>query len=146
MPVEASIITSLGLVHMVCSAQVTMDEIRTHSQNCYARPDYRPGMPEIVDLSQVTDTTFGFDDLLVYVKELQHNQTIKGVSTTVCIVAPDGIPEMMAQMFASLAATNGEAMNIHILPGYPEVLAVLDMPAANMSHFPDFCRTEAHLL
>ena len=48
-------------------------------------------------------------------------------------------------MYENLSAASNAPFHVDVVPGYPEVLAVLNLPDDGLQHLPDFCRHESLL-
>ncbi len=146
MPVTATIIPQLSLVHVVGTGTLTEDELRSALTKCYAQPDYRFGMPEIADMSQVGFIDTRFDIHQSFVKELATLHADQGAALHVIFLGLTGQPALMVEMFRNLVAAQDPKAKIETANGYPEVLALLDLPAESIRHFPESCQQVRHLL
>lgn len=146
MPVTANVIVPLSLVHVVCSGHVTAAETRKALLDCYADPAYRWGMPEVSDMTQAASVDSGFEDTMEFIKEFQVLHADNNSSLRLLIVAPAVQVADMVKMFSSIVTALEYHMTADVVAGYPEVLALLDLPPENIVHFPEFCRSEQHLM
>lgn len=146
MPVTAKIVPSLSLVYVEYIGKVNVPQAQKALRNCFASPNYRIEMNKIADLTKITELDSGFTEVLEFVKETSAQYEEKKPSTKLCIVADETVSAKAAQMFADLAAAVHHPGDIHIVPGFPEVLAILNLPDKALNSLPKQCRVEAHLL
>lgn len=146
MPVSFTIMPELNLVHIVYSGAVTITELEDEFTRCYQHADYRAGMAEVSDLSQVTAVNIGFDEMHSYAKRSFEEHTVRAVPVTLCIVGGSDVTDPAVAMYEGLAAATNIPITMHEAQGYPEVLALLNLPPESLSRFPEFCRTESHLI
>lgn len=146
MPVSGTVISPLNLVHVIYTGTVTMAENRAEFVRLYSLEAHAPGFPEICDLSQAGSFDIGFDEMLAFVKYAQAAYTRLGTLPTMIIVAPPHVDQHTADMYYELATSMSDDRAVHVVQGYPEVLALLDLDPSDITHFPEFCRNESHLL
>jgi len=106
---------------------------------------YRFGMPEIADMSQVGFNDTRFDIHQPFVKELAALHADQGAARHVISLGLTGQPAQMVEMFRNLVAAQDPKAKIEEANGYPEVLALLDLPAEAIRHFPGSCQQDSHL-
>lgn len=146
MPVSLTIIPELNLVHIIYSGRVTPLELIEKTQACYQRPEYRPGMSEISDFFQVTTFEIGYDEMHNFTTHSK--KTHGGVDTgmDICLVGSTKASEPAILMYEALIAAKDIPIRLHVVPGYPEALATLNLPEDSLKYFPENCHTERHLL
>ncbi len=146
MPVTAQILPEISVVHVVCSGHVKAEETRKALLEAYADPAYTWGMPEVSDMTQTLSVDAGFDETMEFIKEFQCLHADNNSSLRLLIVAPAEQVEDMVKMFSGIVAALEYHMTADVVAGYPEVLAILDLPPDALNYFPEFCRSETHLL
>ncbi len=146
MPVNARVVAPLSLVYVEYSGKVRVDEAERALNACFASPSYSIEMDKVADLTKVSELDAGFTEIRNFAKNLSLQYEVKKPATKLCIVANTSISERSAQMFADLAATVNHPGDIHIVPGFPEVLTILGLPNDALALLPARCRTEASLL
>lgn len=146
MPVTAKIVPPLSLVYVEYTGKVNVPQAQKALRKCFASPKYRIEMDKVADLTKITELESGFTEILEFAKETSAQYEAKKPSTKLCIVADNTVSEKAAQMFADLAAATHHPGEIHIVPGFPEVLAILNLPNNALKSLPKQCRTEAYLL
>lgn len=146
MPVSLTIIPELNLVHIIYAGRVTPQELFDETQACYKRPEYKSGMSEVSDFFDVTSFKIGYDEM--------HNFTTRSDEThgqlehpiDICLVGSSKVSEPAILMYEGMIAAKEIPINLYVVPGYPEALAVLNLPEDSLKHFPESCQTERHLL
>ncbi|MCH2068368.1 hypothetical protein [Shimia sp.] len=145
MPISVSVIPELQVVHNVYTGRVTIQDLYDEQTKRHQNPAFEMGMPGINDLSQVTEVDIGFDEMMAYAK--QTTETYRDVTEPIQLVLVGETPITAAAMamYENLSAASNAPFEVTVVPGYPEVLALLNLPAAGLAYFPDFCRKESHL-
>ena len=146
MPIEFTFIEPLNLIHRVFSGPITLDEMRKEFEARYSHPDYRPGMAEVVDLTAAKDPAVPFEELLDYVNSVAKFHFKRGDVIQLFLVGNTQEIDAAVEMYENLVAATDMPMDVHVVRGYPEVLALLDLPPESLRHFPENCRSEQHLL
>ncbi|MBE1291170.1 MAG: hypothetical protein JJ868_09645 [Shimia sp.] len=146
MPVSLTIIPELNLVHIIYSGRVTPQELFDETQACYQRPEYRSGMAEISDFFQVTSFEIGYDEMHDFTTRSQSTHGGVGTGMDICLVGSTKVSEPAILMYEGLIAAKEIPIRLHVVPGYPEALAMLDLPEDSLKYFPERCRSERHLL
>ena len=146
MPAVVSILTELPAVHMFFSGRTDIKDMRASISEAYTLSEYRPGMPEICDLRNLTEFDVGFDEMMQFAKDSRDLHAARGKITDLLVIAPTDPSHDLASMFEVLSSTVGNSLTVHIVKGYPEVFALLDLSPELMSALPANCVTERHLL
>jgi hypothetical protein len=146
MPVSLTIIPELNLVHIIYSGQVTPKELFEETQACYQRPEYRSGMAEISDFFQVTSFEIGYDEVHEFTTHSKQTHGSVDSGMDICLVGSNKVSDPAILMYESMIAAKEIPIRLHILPGYPEAFAVLNLPEDSLKYFPETCHTERHLL
>lgn len=146
MPIENKILSPAPLAYRRFSGHVTMDELSASSQALHADPAYVPGTHTVVDMLDVTDFDIGFDQMREFAALTRNRHSARGKPVHIFIVCSSEQGRWLAEMFRALADLEPGMANIDILHGFPEVLALLDLPPDTIELFPEDCRSEAHLL
>ncbi len=146
MPVSLTIIPELDLVHIIYTGKVTPQELFEETQACYRRPEYRPGMSEVSDFFQVTSFEIGYDEMNEFTR--RSNQTHGSLNSPIdiCLVGSTKVSEPAILMYEGLIAAKNIPIRLHVVPGYPEMLATLNLPEECLEFFPDLGHQERHLL
>ncbi len=146
MPVSVSVIPELNVVHIVYWGRLTIQDLIDETIKRHQNPAFQVGMPGVNDLTQVTEIDIGFDEMLTYTK--QALETYREVTTPIqlCLVGDTKATAAAVAMYENLSAATNAPFHLHIVQGYPEVLAVLNLPPDSLKHFPEFCHRESHLL
>ncbi len=146
LPISVSVIPELNIVHNVYSGRVTIQDLFDEQTKRHQNPAFVMGMPAVNDLSQVTEVDIGFDEMMAYAQKTL--ETYRNVTTPIQLVLVGETQATSAAMamYENLSAASNAPFLVEVVPGYPEVLAVLNLPPEGMHHLPDFCRQESHLL
>ncbi len=146
LPISVSVISELQLVHNVYSGRVTIQDLYDEQIKRHDNPDFVMGMPAVNDLSQVTEVDIGFDEMMAYAKKTM--QLYRDVTEPIqlVLVGETAVTTAAMAMYENLSAASNAPFEVTVVPGYPEVLALLNLPEEGLAHFPDFCREESHLL
>ena len=146
MPVSVSVIPELNIVHNVYLGRVTIQDLFDEQTKRHQNPNFVIGMPAVNNLSQVTEVDIGFDEMMAYAKQTM--ETYRDVTEPIQIVLVGETQATAAAMamYENLSAASSAPLHVDVVRGYPEVLAVLNLPEDGLQHLPDFCRQESHLL
>ncbi len=146
MPISVSVISELQLVHNVYSGRVTIQDLYDEQIKRHDNPDFVMGIPAVNDLSQVTEVDIGFDEMMAYAQQTM--ETYRDVTEPIQLVLVGETPVTTAAMamYENLSAASNAPFEVTVVPGYPEVLALLNLPEEGLAYFPDFCQRESHLL
>ncbi|WP_412553623.1 hypothetical protein [Shimia sp. MIT1388] len=146
MPISVSVISELQLVHNVYSGRVTIQDLYDEQIKRHDNPAFVMGIPAINDLSQVTEVDIGFDEMMAYAQHTM--ETYRDVTEPIqlVLVGETAVTTAAMAMYENLSAASNAPFEVTVVPGYPEVLALLNLPAEGLAFFPDFCREESHLL
>ncbi|SMP20267.1 hypothetical protein [Shimia sagamensis] len=143
MPVTFEVIPALSLVHYVYSGNITVDDPQINS---YDHPLYHFDMAEVADVSRVSGYDIGFGEMRNFITRSREQQTKVMRETPLLVV---GTPHQMQagiDLYSGLASAISVPYVLQQVAGYPEVLALLDLPSESIGLFPEDCQTEAHLL
>ena len=146
MPIENQILGPHPIAYRRFHGRITMAELAASSEALHADPGYTPGTPTVVDMLEVEGFDIGFDEMQRFATLTQERHTTRGEDAEICIVCTSDQGSFLAEMFRSLADIQEGMVTIHILHGFPEVLATLDLPPELINQFPPHCREESHLL
>ncbi|SMP20337.1 hypothetical protein [Shimia sagamensis] len=146
MPIENKILSPAPLAYRRFSGHVTMDELTSSSLALHADPAFVPGTHTVVDMLDVTDFDIGFDQMKEFAALTQNRHRDRGAPVHIFIVCSSEQGRWLAEMFRALADLAPGMASVEILHGFPEILALLDLPAETLSLFPEDCQTESHLL
>ncbi len=146
MPVSLTIIPELNLVHIIYSGRVTPQELFDETQACYQRPEYRSGMAEISDFFEVTSFEIGYDEMHDFTTHSKSTHGGVDSGMDICLVGSTKVSESAILMYEGLIAAKELPIRLHVVPGYPEALALLDLPEDSLKYFPESCQSERHLL
>jgi hypothetical protein len=146
MPINVTIIPELSLVHNVYSGVVTIQDLYDEQIKRDSHPTFKMGMPGVNDLSQVTDVDIGFDEMLAYAKHTMELYRYVTEPIHLVLVGETQATATAMAMYENLSAATNAPFHVHVVRGYPEVLATLNLPSDSLKHFPEFCRDEGHLL
>ncbi len=146
MPITTSVLPDLSLVLRIYSGKVTMAELRSAVLQAYAHPDYNNTMAEIDDLMGAESVDIGFAEMMEFAKEAQANYQKRGFMPKHCFLANEKRSDAVVMMYRELSDMIGNTESLFVLHGYPEALAVLDLPPDSIDMLPEACRSEAHLL
>jgi hypothetical protein len=146
MPVSLTPIPDLNLVHIVYSGRVTPQELFFETRACYLRPDYTPDMSEVSDFFRVTSFEIGYDEMNEFTKHSNEAHGSLDSPIDICLVGSSKVSEPEILMYEGLIAAKNIPIRLHVVPGYPEMLATLNLPEECLKYFPDFGHQERHLL
>lgn len=146
MPIENKILSPAPLAYRRFSGHVTMDELTSSSWALHADPNFLPGTHTVVDMLDVTDFDIGFDQMREFAALTRNRHRDRGKPVHIFIVCSSEEGRWLAEMFRALADLEPGLASIEILHGFPEVLALLDLPPDTIDLFPEDCQTESHLL
>ena len=146
MSISVSVIPELHLVHNVYSGRVTIQDLYDEQTKRHQNPAFEMGMPGINDLSQVTEVDIGFDEMMAYAQKTMQAYRDVVDPIQLILVGETPVTATAMAMYENLSAATNAPFEVAIVPGYPEVLALLNLPAEGLAYFPDFCRDESHLL
>ncbi|CUH52594.1 hypothetical protein J7382_18255 [Shimia sp. R11_0] len=146
MPISTHILPELSLVLRRYSGKITMAEIRQAVAKAHAHPDYRPSMNEVEDHLDITAVDIGFDEMKTFALDVQaYNNARGGATEHIMILSKNPVLDAI-EMYQTFIDLSGESGHVHVLAGYPEVFALLDLPADLLPLLPEGCLTEAHLI
>ncbi|WP_299424283.1 hypothetical protein [uncultured Shimia sp.] len=146
MPIESHLLTPAPLVYSRFTGCVTFKEFTDSSQALHANPDFYPGMHMVLDMLNLVDFDVGFDDMKAFTARVQERHRERGEPVHIFIVCSNEQSTWLAEMFRSLSDLEDGMASVDILQGFPDVLAILDLPPETIELFPEDCQSEAHLL
>ena len=146
MTIDVQILSPAPLVYSRFTGRVTLDEFAASSQTLHGNPDFFPGMHMVLDMRDLDDFDVGFDEMKVFTANIQKRHKERGEAVFIFIVCSNEQSHWLAEMFRSLSDAEDGLASVHILQGFPDVLAILDLPRDTIKLFPDDCQSEAHLL
>ena len=146
MPIENQILSPAALAYRRFSGHVTMAELTASSQALHADPAYVPGTHTVVDMLDVTDFDIGFDQMRDFAALTRNRHSARGKPVHIFIVCSSERGRWLAEMFRSLSELEDGIASVDIVQGFPDILAILDLPRRTIDLFPEDCRSEAHLL
>lgn len=88
-------------------------------------PDYRPGLPELADLSRVTEDQLDFNHMRRVAREANCEAHTFGVAKRIACYAPTDTMYGMARMFSTLCDLEPGPAEAHAFQTLPEALAWL---------------------
>ncbi len=138
MQVQVVVIANGELVFLRFAGQQTVRKALTGLQEMQALPGYRPGMPELADLSAITENDLDFHAM----RRLAHESCTVGVTPErrkrIALYAPQDSVYGMARMFSTLvelASGNAEAAAFRT---EQEALSWLNRPEKRMVDIPGY--------
>ncbi len=146
MPISVNVIPELGLLHNVYSGRITIEDFLHQKKQRRTDPNFRMNMPRVNDLSQVTEVDIGFKELLVHAISTRESLSEVPEPIQLILVGESKSIAPAVAMYESLYAACGIPFEMNIVPGYPEVLELLNLSADSLKLFPEFCRLESHLV
>jgi len=146
MPIEVEILTPAPLVYSRFTGSVTLEEFTNSSQSLHGNPDFHPGMHMVLDMRALEDFDVGFDEMKAFTANIQKRHKERGEAVFIFIVCSTEQSHWLAEMFRSLSDVEDGLAQVEILHGFPDILAILDLPQETLQFFPEDCRSEAHLL
>ncbi|MBO9479493.1 hypothetical protein J7382_18260 [Shimia sp. R11_0] len=146
MPIHTSILKPTGVAYRRFTGAITMADLSGSSECMHSDPLYKPGMPQVVNLQDVTDADIGFREMRTFAALTHERYRIRGEQVHICIVCKDTLTGHLAKMFQALTMLEDDLVTIDIVTGFPEALAHLDLPAESLASFPPECRDEAYLI
>ncbi len=146
MPVSLTIIPELNLVHIIYSGRVTPQELFEETQACYLNPEYKPGMSEVSDFFGVTSFDIGYDEMHSFTNRSDETHGKLATPIDICLVGSTKVSEPAILMYEGMIAAKDIPINLYVVPGYPEALAMLNLPESSLELFPTSCQNERHLL
>lgn len=146
LPLSVNVIPQLGILHNVYFGRVTIQDFEDQKKQRSKTSAFKMPMPRVNDLSQVTEVDIGFNELLVHAQET--GKALSKISEPIQLVMVGDNPftSTAVAMYENLYAACNIPFEMHVVRGYPEVLATLNLPEDSLKYFPDFCRDESHLL
>ncbi len=146
MPIESQLLTPAPLVYSRFTGRVTFEDFTTSSQALHANPEFTPGMHMILDMLNLEDFDVGFDEMKAFTAGIQERHRERGEHVHIFIVCSNEQSIWLAEMFRSLSELEDGIASVDIVQGFPDILAILDLPRRTIDLFPEDCRSEAHLL
>lgn len=146
MPISVSVIPELHLVHNVYSGRVTIRDLYDEQTKRERDPAFVMGMPGVNDLSQITEVDIRFDEMMAYTQQAAEFYRDVTHPIQLVLVGETSVTEFALTMYENLSAASNAPFEVAVVSGYPEVLALLNLPAEGLAYFPDFCGQESHLL
>lgn len=146
MKISGTVIPQLDMMLVRYQGTITIDANRVELRRLYASAHYRPGMAEVFDLSEATQIDAGFDDMLAFVKDGLAHHANNNAQPVMCIIVTQDTDQAIAEMYVDLVTALAEDYPVHIVQGYPEVFAILDLPPDSFAELPAYCQSESHLL
>lgn len=146
MPVTSIIIPELSLALRIYTGQVTATELKTAIKSTYADPRYREDMAEVDDLLDVQFVDVGFDEALNFARKAQDYHRQRGYMTPHCFVVTQTAAQQSISMFEVFSEMVGATQSMYVVPGYPEVFAILDLPAESLNLLPENRHADKDLL
>lgn len=146
LPLSVNVIPQLGLLHNVYFGRVTIQDFEVQKKERSKTSAFKMSMPRVNDLSQVTEVDIGFNELLEHAKETGRSLSKIAEPIQLVMVGDNQFTSAAVAMYENLYAAFNIPFEMHVVPGYPEVLATLNLPSDSLQYFPDFCRDESHLL
>ena len=143
MPVTFEVIPALGLVHYIYSGNITVDDLQVNS---YDHPLYRVDMAEVADVSSVAGYDIGFGEMRSFIAKSREQNTEVVREIPLLVVGTPHKMQAGIDLYVGLASANSVPYALQQVAGYPEILALLDLPSESIRLFPEDCQTEAHLL
>lgn len=146
MPIESQLLSPAPLVYSRFTGRITFDDFTTSSKTLHANPDFTPGMHMILDMLHLEVFDVGFDEMKTFTAGIQKRHRERGEHVHIFIVCSNEQSTWLAEMFRSLLELEGGIASVDIVQGFPDILAILDLPPETIDLFPEDCQTEAHLL
>lgn len=146
MPVTSIIIPELSLALRVYTGQVTASELKTAIKATYADPRYHEDMAEVDDLLDAQFVDVGFKEALDFARKAQEYHRERGYMTPLCFVVTQAEAQSSISMFEVFSEMVGATQSMYVVPGYAEVLAILDLPAASLRLLPESRQMDQDLL
>lgn len=146
MPVTHTIVPELSLVLRIYSGHVTAAELQAAIKATYADPKYREDMAEVDDLLDISFVDIGYQEALEFSRKAQEFHHQRGYQTPHFFVVTQAAAQTSVSMFEVFSEMAGATESMFVLPGYPEVMAVLDAPADSLKFLPAHRQTERDLL
>ena len=146
MPIEVQILTPAPPVYSRFTGSVTLEEFANSSQALHGNPEFYPGMHMVLDMRALEYFDVGFDEMKAFTANIQKRHKERGEEVFIFIVCSTEQSHWLAEMFRSLSDVEDGLAQVEILHGFPDILAVLDLPQETLQFFPEDCQGEAHLL
>lgn len=102
MDVRARIIANGQLVYIKFVGEQTAGRAINELQRMRGLPDYRPGLPELADLSRVTKDNLNFHGMRRLAREANLDAQNNGQEKRIAVYAPNDVIYGMARMFSTL--------------------------------------------
>ncbi|WP_341863561.1 hypothetical protein [Gymnodinialimonas sp. 57CJ19] len=138
MPLDVRICLKRDFLLSISTGSVTFDDILAGMDDYLNDCNYRPGRPELIDLSGVTETDLNFKLMSSLVREV--NDQVPGIklTTKTVVCAPPGTLFGLARMYETLAELAG---GIEVFT-YDTEAAALEKMGLPYSTFEALCAAE----
>ncbi len=127
MPIAYAISHELDLVYARYWATVTLGDVVANFGTFLADPDYRPGRPELIDLSRVSRIDMDFSEARSLLATVNDQTAPAPVHTRTVIWAPTNASFGMARLYQTLAS-QADGIEVHVTRDEAEALGLLGLP------------------
>ncbi|MCH2068364.1 hypothetical protein [Shimia sp.] len=146
MPVRTTLLPKSALLHVELYGTVLPGELWAALTRAYQDPGYIHGMTEVGDFRGVTDMQAGYDDMLTFTKAFTEFHNANAEPLTLFLLDQNQLGFSIGEMFMAFSETLPSTVDLHVMPGYPEIFAALDLSEDQIAEFPPHCQDETHLL
>lgn len=129
MPVEYLISRDLDLVYARWWGRVDIDLVRANFMAYLSDRNYRPGRPELLDVSGVTEVDLDFQRVRLILRAVNDQVPGERVHTRTVLWAPDDAAFATGRMYQQLADYAG-GISVEVYRDEAEALAALGLPHA----------------
>ncbi len=130
--IEYSTSLDLDLVYARWWGEIDLYQIRTNLVIYLADRNYRPGRPELLDLSGVTRVDLDFERIRVVLRDVNDQLPGAMVHTRTVLWAPDDDTYATGRMYQQLAEYSG-GIKVEVYRKELKALAVFDLPFTCMA-------------
>jgi hypothetical protein len=122
---------SLDVVYARWSGVVTSPEFFHNFATYLSDPNYRPGRPELIDLSRVKDLAADFNHVRKILRTVNEQAPASSVETHTVLLAPGDMVFGVGRMYQQLAEMAGGIV-VDVVESEPAALRALDLPYSDI--------------
>ena len=133
MPVSTIVLSNLGLIYFHVRGVVDHLQILAAHQETEHHPDFRPGMTELANMTDVSDINIKFPSMIGLRDRLSTRYSANETITQVHTLAPTDLTFGMARMYQTLAEIGNAKIRFHVHRSETETLAAMKRPESSIS-------------
>ena len=132
MPIEYTFSHKFDVVYARHYGLITLDQLMANFATYLSDPDYKPGRPELIDLSDGVHAELGVADAARLLSKVNAQGGGVPVQTLTSVWAPTDRAFGMARMYAALAAV-ADGIEVHVTRAERTALFQLGLPHATVA-------------